>query len=299
MIFPTLEFLIPFFLWFVFRTFFFGWVGGRGINLYEHQEANPVEGYKKHSFVRAMLIDMVSMKSETGCVGMFFSIAHTFMGFICADPAYKTKWFDKETGRLFWNYEVCLATGCWATAILLCVTLRSLFGKASWIRLKPMYAYATPIGMWLATAHVVFFGYGGWYKLFKYKYHNGQPSITFMSSMFPICVLLVNWMMACSGTKTRLVSGGMHLWKHSIVRIAREQFNGLKKQYAGADTTAIINVAKFAPTYKAEVTAPFNQIRAAPQLDVSQLGSVRVSRAPPAVSSASYSRVDSDDEMSV
>ena len=117
--------------------------------------------------------------------------------------------------------------------------------------------------------------------------------------MFPLCVLLVNWMMACSGTKTRLVSGGMHLWKHSIVRIAREQFNGLKKQYAGADTTAIINVAKFAPTYKAEVTAPFNQIRAAPQLDISQLGSVRVSQAPPAVSSASYSCVNSDDEMFV
>merc|ERR1712003_277743 len=299
MIFPTLEFIIPFFLWYVFRALFFGWTGLGVVGLYEHQEAVRVEGQKKHTFVRAMLIDMVSLKGETGCVGFFYALAHTFMGFICADPAYKTKWFDKETGRLFWNYEVCLATGCWATTILFFVTLRSLFGKSSWIRLKPMYAYASPIGMWFSTAHVVFFGYSGWYKLFQYKYHNGQPSITFMSSMFPIGVLLVNWMMACSGTKTRLVSGGMYLWKHSVVRIAKEEFVGLKKKYASADTTAFINVAKFAPSYAPEVSAPVKQIRAAPQMDVSQLGSVRFNNAAPAASNASSSRVESDDEMSV
>merc|ERR1711937_7920 len=299
MIFPTLEFVIPFFLWFLFRTLFFGRIGGRGISLYEHQQAVPVEGPKRHTFVRAMLIDMVSLKGETGCVGFFFAIAHSFMGFICADPAYKTKWFDKETGRLFWNYEVCLATGCWATAILFFVTLRSLFGKASWIRLKPLYAYASPIGMWFATAHVVFFGYSGWYKLFQYKYHNGQPSITFMSSMFPIGVLLVNWMMACSGTKTRLVSGGMYLWKHSVVRIAKEEFVGLKKKYSGADTTAIINVAKFNVEPARNTTVPRKQIRASPQMDISQLGGVRFSNGAPGASNASYSRVESDDEMSV
>jgi len=275
MIFPTLEFLIPFFLWFILRTFFFSWIGRRGISLYEHQHAVQ-GGRKRHTIVKAMLIDMVSLKSETGCVGFFFAMAHTFMGFICADPAYKTKWFDKETGRLFWNYEVCLATGCWATTILLFVTLRSLFGKASWIRLKPLYAYASPIGMWFATTHVVFFGYSGWYKLFQYKYHNGQPSITFMSSMFPIGVLLVNWMLACSGTKTRLVSNnGMYLWKHSVVRIAKERFNELKKRYATADTTttAIINVAKFQPT--TTFSMPMTQIidQSTPQqLDISQLG---------------------------
>merc|ERR1719396_33706 len=74
---------------------------------------------------------MVSLKGETGCVGFFYALAHTFMGFICADPAYKTKWFDKETGRLFWNYEVCLATGCWATTILFFVTLRTLYSSVT------------------------------------------------------------------------------------------------------------------------------------------------------------------------
>jgi len=62
MLFPTLEFIIPFFLWFAFRTIFFGFIGRRGISLYEYQEANPMEGYKHHSFVRAMMVDMVSLK---------------------------------------------------------------------------------------------------------------------------------------------------------------------------------------------------------------------------------------------
>jgi len=299
MIFPTFEFLIPFVLWFIFRNIFFVWSGGRGISLYEHQHAGPVKGAKKHSVIRAMLIDMVSLKGETGCVGFAYALIHTFMGFIIADPAYKKKWFDKEKGRLFWNHEACLASGCIATGILFFVTLRSLFGKASWIRLKPLYAYASPIGMWFATAHVVFFGFTGWHKVFKFSSRNGQPSISFMSSMFAIGVLLVNWIMACSGTKTRLVSGGMHLWKHSVVRIAKEQFINLKQKYAGAETTAVIKMANFVPYSQ---PAPVAHIHEAPQMQVSQLGSTRFNNARRMDSSGAYTLVSSsvtDDEMSV
>ena len=108
------------------------------------------------------------------------------------------------------------------TAFLFCVALRSLFGNAPWIRLKPLYAYLSPIGIWLAVIHVVMFGYGGWYKLFQYNYHKGQPSITFMSSAYPAGVLLVNFIMGAMGTKRRL--GNQHLWKHSATNFAKLQW---------------------------------------------------------------------------
>ena len=118
------------------------------------------------SSIMAMLVDKVSLKGETGVVGFVFALAHSFRGFIMANPTYKVAWFDdKETGRLLWNIEVFLMTGCIATALLFCVALRSLFGKASWIRLKPIYAYLCPLGIWLAVIHVVMYAYISWKKM--------------------------------------------------------------------------------------------------------------------------------------
>lgn len=48
----------------------------------------------------AMMVDMVSLKGETGCVGFIFALIHSFAGCIVGDAAYKTKWF-KDNGRLF------------------------------------------------------------------------------------------------------------------------------------------------------------------------------------------------------
>lgn len=122
---------------------------------------HPGKGGK--SSIMAMLVDKVSLKGETGVIGFVYALAHSFRGFIIANPTYKIDWFDdKENGKLLWNIEVFLMTGCIATALLFCVALRSLFGKASWIRLKPIYAYVCPLGIWLAVIHVVMYAYISW-----------------------------------------------------------------------------------------------------------------------------------------
>jgi len=240
MAFPIFEFTLCWGMWYILRNLFFRFCLGRNPAFMYLAQApttdtkavpKACQGEKHFLYpdatqgtknsMMAMMVDMVSLKGESGCVGFVYALAHSFIGFIVADAAYK-KWFDKETGRLFWNIEVCLMTGCISTALLFCVALRSLFGKASWIRMKPLYAYMSPIGIWLAVVHVVMFGYKGWYKLFKYEYHNGQPSITFMSSFFPAGVLLVNFLLGALGTKRRL--GNQHLWKHSATNFAKLQW---------------------------------------------------------------------------
>merc|ERR1711862_458525 len=98
---------------------------------------------------------------------------------------------------------------------------------------------------------------------------------------------------------TRLVSGGMYLWKHSVVRIVKEEFTILKNNYAAAETTAIINVAKFVPSTTAPVpeAAVPRKVGLTPQLDVSQLGTGMYEHPQPR-STRSYSRVPDNDEMS-
>merc|ERR1712008_304159 len=83
--------------------------------------------------------------------------------------------------------------------------------------------YVSPIGIWFGVVHVMAFGAKGWNKLFNMKYHNGQPSITFVSSMYPACVLLVHHIMATIGSKK--VCANDHLWMHSVVNIATNQFD--------------------------------------------------------------------------
>ena len=79
-----------------------------------------------------------------------------------------------------------MASGVIAFTLVILVTIRSLIGKGSWMKLKPLYAYVSPLAVSLATLHVVMMGYKSWDDLFKYSTKKGQPSITFVSTMmFP------------------------------------------------------------------------------------------------------------------
>lgn len=220
MIAPILVFIIPFVLWISLRHAF-----STRTSMATYQGQDP--GNDKLQVLKTLLIDMVSLKGETGVVGFVFAFVHFFIGVIVADVAYKN-WFDPDNrGRLAWNNELNLAMGCLSLGLLWVVTMRSLFGHAAWITLKPIYAYVSPIGIWCATVHVVAMGASGWHKLFDLNYHNGQPSITFVSSIFPSAVMLVNHLMAVTGSKTRINS---HLWDHSAVNLAKRDMLGIMRE---------------------------------------------------------------------
>jgi len=219
---PTAFFFFGYILWILFRNYFFSHRGNVA-PLYQGQfTVNKVT-----QWVKASLIDMVTLKGETGCVGFVYAFIHSFMGIVCCDVAYKGYWFNETNGRLHARMEVSIMTGCVSTALLWAVAMRSLMGKASWIRLKPLYAYASPIGMWFAVVHIMAFGAKGWTKLFKKQYHRGQLSITFVSSMFPAGVLLVHHLMSVSGTKRHITD--KHLWRHSVTNVATDEFNQLRR----------------------------------------------------------------------
>lgn len=224
--FAVLLFIFPWIAWIIIRKIFFC---GRGFG----------PGSKK-SVIKQSLVDMISMKHQTGVIGFFLSFAHGFAGSIIATPAYKGKWF-MENERFYGNNEASLACGMVALSILTAVMIRSLFGKDSWMKLRPMYSFAAPIGLWLATFHVVFMGYKGWNKLFDYSVKKGQPSITFVSSMFPICVLSVNLFLVVFGTKK--ASSNYIIWKHTCTNAAYLNFmkiqNSLKINKNGSDTTCV------------------------------------------------------------
>ena len=228
MIIPCVFISISWVLWIFFRNYFFrGAERGNKNPLYQAQYSpdgytNGIEG--NQALYHSMLVDMVTLKGETGNVGFFYALVHSFLGFIICDVAYKGYWF-LPSGRLGWRFELSMVTGAISTTLLLCVALRSLFGHASWIRLKPLYAYMSPIGMWFGVVHVMAFGAKGWNTLFNKNYHNGQMSITFVSSMLPACVLLVHHLMGTFGTKKRISS--KTLWKHSMIHIANQDFKDI------------------------------------------------------------------------
>uniref|UniRef100_A0A7S0GH16 Uncharacterized protein n=1 Tax=Proboscia inermis TaxID=420281 RepID=A0A7S0GH16_9STRA len=114
----------------------------------------------------------------------------------------------------FFVNEMSLMFGAVALSILCAVMLRSLFGKAFWVKLRPMYSFAALFGLWMATIHVVLMGYKGWDQLFKYETKEGQPFITWVSTMFPIAVLTVNILLSIFGTKKRV--GSQTILKHSV-----------------------------------------------------------------------------------
>lgn len=186
----------------------------------------------KGSWLKASLVDMVNMKGETGCVGFVYALIHSFLGCIICDIAYKGYWFDPDTGRLGWRFELSMMTGYVSTGLLWVVAMRSIMGKASWIKLKPLYSYVSPIGIWFGVVHVMAFGAKGWTKLFNKNYHRGQLSITFVSSMYPAGILLAHHIMASFGTKK--ICAGDHLWKHSVVNIATDHSNGIARDVVDA-----------------------------------------------------------------
>jgi len=228
MIIPCIFISISWALWIFFRNYFFRGAGRGKVNpLYQAQYSpegftNNIEGGQ--AFCHSMLVDMVTLKGETGNVGFFYALVHSFLGFIICDVSYKGYWF-LPSGRLGWRFELSMMTGAVSTTLLFCVALRSLFGHASWIRLKPLYAYMSPIGMWFGVVHVMAFGAKGWDTLFNKNYHNGQMSITFVSSMLPACVLLVHHLMGTFGTKKQV--SNKTLWKHSMIYIANQDFKDI------------------------------------------------------------------------
>ena len=111
------------------------------------------------------------------------------------------------------------------------VQLRSILGKSSWIITKPVYKYLSPIGVIFATIHVVAFGAPGWYKLFKREYHNGQMSITFMSSMFPMSILTVWFFMKFFSTPMP-----KKLLRNSFVQLAEERYKHAVTNYTDSNT---------------------------------------------------------------
>jgi len=226
MIIPTAFLSITWFLWVVMRNIWFAWTRGGVDRMYESQHADPSRP-KEGNFWKSCLIDMVTLKGETGNVGFVYVLIHSFIGLVVADVGYKGYWFGPN-GRMLWRFELSMMTGCVSTAVLWCVAMRSLFGKASWIRLKPVYQYLSPFGIWMGTLHVMAFGAKGWTKLFKKKYHNGQMSITFVSSMFPAGILLAHHLMATFGTKKQV--SDTHLWKNSMINIATQDFVQLTRR---------------------------------------------------------------------
>ena len=96
-------------------------------------------------------------------------------------------------------------------------------GKASWIRLKPLYTYVSPIAIWFSTIHVIAFAAIDFYTVFDPKYYNGMPTISFLSTMFSAAVLIVHHVMALFDTKK--ICSGDPLWKHSIVNVAGKEYN--------------------------------------------------------------------------
>ena len=116
-----------------------------------------------------------------------------------------------------------MVTAAIGSVLLWVVAMRSIMGKASWIRLKPLYTYVSPIAIWFSTIHVIAFGAIDFYTAFNPKYYNGMPTISFLSTMFSAAILVVHHVMALFGTKK--ICGCDPLWKHSIVNIASKEYN--------------------------------------------------------------------------
>jgi hypothetical protein len=190
MILPVVLFALPFGTWAVLRAMCASW------NTNPHQDI---------ALTKSMLIDVVSMKNETGLVGFAYLVTHAFMSCLIAVPQYKTKWFNADNnGRYYGNNELSLTFGVIAFTLVVILAIRSLLGKDSWMKLKPFYSDVSSLAIFLATFHVIMMGYNGWEKLFAVDSHNGQPSITFVSSMFSLGVVGAHFLLAAVGTKKRM-----------------------------------------------------------------------------------------------
>ena len=248
MIIPTVFFSLCYVFWIVIRNAFFM---NRGIYaLYRFQPQSM--STEVSAWFKASMVDLVTLKGESGCMGFLYALVHSFLGCIIADVAYKGYWFGPN-GRLIWRMELSMTTGCISTALLGAVAMRSVMGHASWIRLKPMYTYMSPIGVWFATLHVVAFGVKGWTTLFKLEYHHGQMSITFVSSMFPCLVLLTHHFFGLFGTKKR--ASDEHLWRHSLIDTAHNNFTKLTESTEASAGNSMQKNKKFSTALKNRFTS--------------------------------------------
>ena len=196
---PVFSFIFPWITWALARSIFTRW--------------------EKSISIKSMLVDLVSLKTETGVISFFFLMAHAFMGGLVAIP-YKTKWFDADNkGRYYGNYEISLACGVIAFVLVTMLTIRSLIKEGSWMKLKPIYTYVSPLAILLATFHLIFMGYKGWHKLFNPASHGGQPSPNFASSMFSLGVVGAHIFLMVLGTKKR-ARKGVRVEKHSAIEAA-------------------------------------------------------------------------------
>lgn len=213
MIVPVILFSLPWLTWAVIRSAFASW--------------SPTNN-KKMSMTKSMLVDIISLKTETGVFGFAFLITHAFMGSLVAIPQYKSKWFDPDNkDRFYGNYEVSLASGVIAVTLVTILTIRSLIGKGSWMKLKPLYTYVSPLAIFLSTLHLIMMGFKGWNKLFNYSSHKGQPSPTFTASMFSLGVVAAHIFLAIVGTKRR-VRKDTRVMKHSAVEAAFARYNEVR-----------------------------------------------------------------------
>jgi len=243
MIIPTVFFSLSYVFWIVMRNVFFL---NRGVSsLYQAQPQSLTT--TTSMWFKASMVDLVTLKGESGCMGFLYALVHSFLGCIIADVAYKGYWFG-ENGRMIWRMELSMMTGCVSTALLGAVAMRSIMGHASWIRLKPMYAYMSPIGVWFATLHVIAFGAKGWTTLFKPEYHHGQMSITFVSSMYPCLVLMTHHFFGLFGTKKR--ASDEHLWRHSLIDTAHQDFAKLTELVQTTAGNSMYKDKKFSAALK-------------------------------------------------
>ena len=150
---------------------------------------------------------MVSLKHETGVVGFFWVFTHWVLGFIIADEAYKVNW-SQDNSRAYGNIGFSMILGVVGFTLVTAVTVHSFFGIDYWMKLKP---------------------------IIQPQYHQGVPSITFMSSMFPLVVLIVNLTISTFGTKKR--AGGQKIWKHSATNAAHLEFKELLISLTVMDST--------------------------------------------------------------
>lgn len=249
MLYPAFAFLCCMGSWLLLRFFVFG---GATKKLLQRQIPDSDEKKPRSCWYgRAPFVDLVMMKAETGVIGWFFAFCHAMIGTIVCEKHYKKKWFDSENkGRLFWNNELSMMCGAVALVLLFAVTLRSIihgstgnpnaYPTRSWVLLRPFYQSAAPLGIWLAIFHVVLMGYKGWPRLFHPDEKNGQPSIPFVSTLGPACVLVAHHALTISGArrhKAMKIVGArqtvasadageekLALWSHSLMYFARRDF---------------------------------------------------------------------------
>ena len=214
--------------------------------------------------VTQLAVDLTLTPGETGTIGWFMCFTHGFLGALIAGTrTYKSKWFKDQDGEYLSDvHEASMTCGAVALSMLFAVQLRTALGKAPWAQLKYFYRHLTFLGLGLATAHVILMGYKGWDKIFLQESHYGQPSITWVSSMFPTCVFFV-WLLCkvwkVYGSRARGVSTTLH---HTRDLVSIQHFKDMSK----GDFAWITHAQIQGPALFAKLDVKFYTLGVAPNL---------------------------------